>query len=1396
MTRRSSDEFAARAGQRAPRVRLARLVALTGVVAVTASVAGVAPATDAARAASASAPAGTTGGTSASGEPATLDGVSPGTYRVTLVTGDRVRLTVNRGGRFEVTVAEKAMRPDGSKPPSFHSSSRQDGVYVIPSDVRAAIRAGRVDKDLFDVEYLVEHGYTDAESERLPVIVQYENARGKGLRTQARALPASRPGPVLPSIDGAGLTVGKKRAGAFWRKVRGESGGSAKSKTALAQGVEKVWLDRKVTVNLDESAPLVGAPEAWEAGYQGAGTTVAVLDTGIDASHPDLKGAVAASRSFLSDTVEDENGHGTHVASTITGSGAASGGRYTGVAPEVELAVGKVCDAGGNCPTSAIIDGMEWAAAAGDADIVNMSIAGPPTDGTDPMSQAVNELTENTGTLFVVAAGNNALRAGDIRTPGAAEAALTVAATDKSDDLAHFSIHGPRVDGALKPDIAAPGENIAAARAAGTSMGNPLGENYTAEGGTSMAAPHVAAAAAILGGQHPNWEAKKLKAALMSTARDVGHTVYETGAGRLDVARGVSQRVFATTPNADFGLIGSDHDEALSTRIRYANDSDEPITLTLDPTLRTSAGGSVPEEALTADETVTVPAGGTASVTVTLDAARLDKPTEYTGAVTATNEARGVRLTTPVGAINRVMLTVNVLDRNGEPGANKITGPVVVPMAYGEASDTTSAASAVEPVTTAAGPSSAAASTEAGTVRFLVQPGTYTVKGMLNWNQDSIRHRALLIDPQVEVTGHTEITLDARQAEEVNFDLPRDATPRRTSFQIDQSTPSGRIATKVYGLGSAASQGRLFVTPTERVTKGTFRFSPRTTMSNPQVTMSVRSPRRFDLDTYYRAWADRGRELGSPIRGWAPFRGDSKVELVDVGFARPDDLAGLDLEGKLALLQWGDDRYGSSEPESGLWADRIHRLHEAGAAGFVAFSNPPAGYEHDSWFATPTQFVKPPREGGPSEIHLPGTGISRSQGEKLLDMLGEGPVTIETHADPNIRYTYHLRPWEKGRIPDSLTYTFGDDDLARLDANYHLSEAQQQAGFDRVRRAWNVWMPGQSFNLRSTFPSAAPKAQPVYVGPFSSDAVWDGRHIYVSGNSPGRREVSLGPRVFDRDTRSSVHSNAVPYAPGAVSMGAYRAAHPEDGLERGNCSWWRRDDAFFPQHQMTGVGGQHTRSPSSRGARLYGEDGEEIPRTPDPITGRTPIFEVPAESGTYRLVQKDEPKGVSTTWTFTSSAPDEEDSNVTNPAYGCAQPHVDDPDAEVEAEPLLFPTYDLTESLRLDNTVPAPGAHRFEVTVSNAQAVQSAASVPRIEGLQVRTSTDGGDTWQRARVVPGQSRGDGDGERTFRVVAIYPTPDRTSGTVSLEVEAWDANGNSVKQVINDAFELSHRNPQK
>ncbi|WP_041836773.1 S8 family serine peptidase [Actinosynnema mirum] len=199
------------------------------------------------------------------------------------------------------------------------------------------------------------------------------------------------------------------------------------------------------------------------------------------------------------------------VRATLGGSGAASGGQHRGVAPEADLLVGKVLDGWGT--DAGIIAGMEWAAREADADVINMSLGSGPTDDTDPMALAVDALTAETGALFVIAAGDSG-RDEFVGSPATADSALAVGSVEKDDSLSGFSGRGPRTGRyATKPESAAPGGSVVATEA-GTG-------GYRGMSGTSMAAPHVAGAAAILAQRHPDRTAELLKPALVSTSAGV-----------------------------------------------------------------------------------------------------------------------------------------------------------------------------------------------------------------------------------------------------------------------------------------------------------------------------------------------------------------------------------------------------------------------------------------------------------------------------------------------------------------------------------------------------------------------------------------------------------------------------------------------------------------------------------------------------------------------------------------------------------------------------------------------------------------------------------------------------------------------------------------------------------
>ncbi len=239
---------------------------------------------------------------------------------VTLISGDQVVM---------LDETHVSVRPGAGREGVFFSTHTMDGhTFVVPSDARRLVSTGQLDRRLFDVTTLMEFGYDDAHRDSVPVIV-----------TGPAAPRAARVTRELPSINGVALAADK--TGTTWEAL------------TAAAGVTRVWLDGKRRATLDRSAAQIGAPAAWDAGLTGVGVTVAVLDTGVDQTHPDLAGREIAERNFSAapDNV-DRVGHGTHVASIAAGNGAKSGGKFRGIADGASVLDGKVLDDNGS--------GTEW----------------------------------------------------------------------------------------------------------------------------------------------------------------------------------------------------------------------------------------------------------------------------------------------------------------------------------------------------------------------------------------------------------------------------------------------------------------------------------------------------------------------------------------------------------------------------------------------------------------------------------------------------------------------------------------------------------------------------------------------------------------------------------------------------------------------------------------------------------------------------------------------------------------------------------------------------------------------------------------------------------------------------------------------------------------------------
>ncbi|WP_019240920.1 MULTISPECIES: S8 family peptidase [Bacillus] len=241
----------------------------------------------------------------------------------------------------------------------------------------------------------------------------------------------------------------------------------------------------EVLSELPRGVELIQAPMLWNK-TKGKGITVAVLDTGCDVEHPDLKNRIIGGRNFTKDdrgnpeVFKDYNGHGTHVAGTIAAEENGSG--VVGVAPEASLLIVKVLDKSGSGSYEGIINGILYAIEQ-KVDIISMSLGGP--NDVQELHEAVKKAT-NQGILVVCAAGNDG--DGDDSTdeygyPGSYNEVISVGAIDLERRSSRFTNSNNEVD------LVAPGEKIYSTFLNGT---------YKSLSGTSMATPHVSGALALL----------------------------------------------------------------------------------------------------------------------------------------------------------------------------------------------------------------------------------------------------------------------------------------------------------------------------------------------------------------------------------------------------------------------------------------------------------------------------------------------------------------------------------------------------------------------------------------------------------------------------------------------------------------------------------------------------------------------------------------------------------------------------------------------------------------------------------------------------------------------------------------------------------------------------------
>ncbi|MEV4412808.1 S8 family serine peptidase [Catellatospora sp. NPDC049609] len=944
--------------------------------------------------------------------------------QVTLVSGDRALVGTDPAGRPTATVLP-GPEPD---PHGYVTRVFQGDVYVLPAAALPLIDSGRLDEELFNVTGLVRQGYDDRSTDRLALLATY----GGTVSRTGRAPQAPDGADVvatLPVADAVALSAGKADAARLWRDLIDADG----------PRIVKLWLDGRVTATMADSTAQINAPKAWAAGLDGTGTTVAVLDSGYDATHPDLAGQVTDAKNFTTDTggPVDLHGHGTHVASTVAGTGAASGGAEKGVAPGAKLVIGKVLDRAGNGQESWIIAGMQWAVDKG-ADVVNMSLGGNiGTDCTDPIGVAAQRLTAQSKTLFVLAAGNAGPGTGTLGSPACADGALTVAAVDASGATAPFSSRGP-VTGShrVKPEIAAPGVDVVAARSGGGTA-----DPYTAMSGTSMAAPHVAGVAALLTQRHPGLSAQQRKAVLVSSvATGATGGVYEQGAGVVDAHRAVTAQVYGPgTVDAGSFAWPHQHQQPATTVVTLTNDASRPVTFTLSIEGATGEDGTpLAKRTLTAGlDTVTVPANGTADVPVILDPAVRQTPAAYgmIGGRLVARAGDGTTVTTAIGAWlapRTVTVGLHLLDRRGQaPATPSFVDVIDIDRLTAQRFTTFT----TDPV-------------------LRLREGRYSIAAVIASRDDGTTGEAGLVqsvafmgDPDL-VVNHDDIdrtiTYDARTAVRQQIDAARPVEAQNITVQYGRWWDNAYLAA---GYSGGKSVDEVYIGRTAPVHSGGFELDLLYRMYAPE--LDLRTGAGLTLRPEY---------LGAPFtQPAAPvkFDGTGSAPLTSAGAGTAAELAAAEVAGKVVLV------HNAANPTA--------VLSDAAAAGATAvlFGQDAAG----RWNTVAAGNT------------IPGLTVSNAESAALRQALTAGPVTLTWNAVAASPYVYNLAFADERKTNPDPVRRVRDRDLGRVQETV-FSMRTDRAVFE-VLQAYRPSFPAVA--AMASVPQRAPLTRTAY---FTADQPW------------------------------------------------------------------------------------------------------------------------------------------------------------------------------------------------------------------------------------------------------------------------------------------------------------------